>query len=242
MTDTPQRLIDAYNIPMLTALLLGILTSVSPCPLATNIAAIAYLSKDAHASRETHVPPRPRLHAGAGRELHVGCSSSSFGPLCVPRLGLLPGMGGTAASAPSSSSSASSCSASSDGRAAATGNGHGGCRSGWRTGVHRCVSPRRALRAGLLSLQRRALLRRAHPHDNAGEERLLLPPLYAIGTGLPVILFSLLLAISVQAAGRAFRVVQQTEKYVRIVVAIVFLIIGAYYVWRIYFLLFFVAS
>jgi len=59
----------------------------------------------------------------------------------------------------------------------------------------------------------------------------LLLPLYALGTGLPVILFSLLLAISVQAAGRAFRAVQKMEKFVRITVAIVFLVIGGYYVW-----------
>ena len=38
-------LIDNYNIPLLTAFLLGILTSISPCPLATNITAIAYISK-----------------------------------------------------------------------------------------------------------------------------------------------------------------------------------------------------
>ena len=39
-------LIDNYNIPILTAFLLGVLTSISPCPLATNITAIAYISKE----------------------------------------------------------------------------------------------------------------------------------------------------------------------------------------------------
>ena len=39
-------LIDNYNIPILTAFLLGVLTSISPCPLATNITAIAFISKD----------------------------------------------------------------------------------------------------------------------------------------------------------------------------------------------------
>jgi cytochrome c biogenesis protein CcdA len=59
-----------------------------------------------------------------------------------------------------------------------------------------------------------------------------LPPIYAIGTGLPVILFSLFLAISVRAAGHAFRAVQRIEKFVRIAVALLFLAIGGYYVWR----------
>ncbi len=34
-----------FNIPILSAFLLGLLTAVSPCPLATNIAAIAFISR-----------------------------------------------------------------------------------------------------------------------------------------------------------------------------------------------------
>ena len=41
--DFINHLIDAYNLPVLTAFLIGILTSISPCPLATNITAIAYI-------------------------------------------------------------------------------------------------------------------------------------------------------------------------------------------------------
>jgi cytochrome c-type biogenesis protein len=33
-------------MPWLTAILLGLMTSISPCPLATNITAIGYISKD----------------------------------------------------------------------------------------------------------------------------------------------------------------------------------------------------
>jgi sulfite exporter TauE/SafE len=33
------------NIPVLSALLLGLITAISPCPLATNIAAITYVSR-----------------------------------------------------------------------------------------------------------------------------------------------------------------------------------------------------
>ncbi len=41
-----QSLLDNSNTPILTAFLLGLLTAVSPCPLATNITAIGYISKD----------------------------------------------------------------------------------------------------------------------------------------------------------------------------------------------------
>ncbi|NCC99602.1 MAG: sulfite exporter TauE/SafE family protein [Bacteroidia bacterium] len=41
-----QQIIDSSNTPILIAFLLGLLTAVSPCPLATNITAIGYISKD----------------------------------------------------------------------------------------------------------------------------------------------------------------------------------------------------
>ena len=41
-----QNLSDGSAIPILTAFLLGLLTALSPCPLATNIAAVGYISKD----------------------------------------------------------------------------------------------------------------------------------------------------------------------------------------------------
>jgi cytochrome c biogenesis protein CcdA len=51
--DFINSLIDSNNIPLLTALLIGVLTSISPCPLATNITALAYLSKDVKDSKRT---------------------------------------------------------------------------------------------------------------------------------------------------------------------------------------------
>ena len=41
-----QTLLDNSSTPVLTAFLLGLLTAISPCPLATNIAAIGYIGKD----------------------------------------------------------------------------------------------------------------------------------------------------------------------------------------------------
>jgi cytochrome c biogenesis protein CcdA len=39
-------LLDNSTMPWLTALLLGLMTAISPCPLATNITAIGFISKD----------------------------------------------------------------------------------------------------------------------------------------------------------------------------------------------------
>ena len=41
-----QSLLDSSSTPALTAFLLGLLTALSPCPLATNIAAIGFIGKD----------------------------------------------------------------------------------------------------------------------------------------------------------------------------------------------------
>ncbi len=44
--DFLTNLLDNSSMPWLTAILLGFMTSISPCPLATNITAIGFISKD----------------------------------------------------------------------------------------------------------------------------------------------------------------------------------------------------
>lgn len=46
-----QTLLDSSTTPALTAFLLGLLTAISPCPLATNIAAIGFIGKDIESRR-----------------------------------------------------------------------------------------------------------------------------------------------------------------------------------------------
>ena len=46
MMEYLHSIIDNSNMPIVTAFFLGILTAISPCPLATNITAIGYISKD----------------------------------------------------------------------------------------------------------------------------------------------------------------------------------------------------
>lgn len=41
-----QNLLDNSEIPLFTAFLLGLMTAISPCPLATNITSVAFISKD----------------------------------------------------------------------------------------------------------------------------------------------------------------------------------------------------
>lgn len=234
MTDVLNALIDTYNIPALTALLLGILTSVSPCPLATNIAAIAYLSKDAHASAArtilrglAYTFGRIVSYTTVALLLLSGLSAfrvSGFfqgwgerllGPVLIliglVMLGVIRWPKGRASGS------------------------RVRCAQAW-------LSQRGTVGAFLLG----ALFALAFcpysaalffgaliPMTMQEGSAFLLPSLYAVGTGLPVVAFSLLLAVSVQAAGRAFRAVQRTEKFVRVVVALLFLGIGVYFMWRV---------
>jgi cytochrome c biogenesis protein CcdA len=60
-------------------------------------------------------------------------------------------------------------------------------------------------------------------------ESLLLPPVFALGTGLPVIIFSFIIAFSMQKVGQVFQAVQKIEKIMRYGVAITFIGVGVYY-------------
>ena len=57
----------------------------------------------------------------------------------------------------------------------------------------------------------------------------LLPVIYAIATGLPVILVAWILAYSVAGLGKFYNRVQIFEKWFRKIVAILFIAIGIYY-------------
>ena len=44
--DWLQNLLNNSSTPVLTAFLLGLLTAISPCPLATNIAAVGFIGRN----------------------------------------------------------------------------------------------------------------------------------------------------------------------------------------------------
>ncbi len=59
---------------------------------------------------------------------------------------------------------------------------------------------------------------------------LALPVVFSIGTGLPVMLFSFVIAYSIEKVGMYFKAIQKTEKVMRIIAGITFLITGLYYI------------
>jgi cytochrome c biogenesis protein CcdA len=61
-----------------------------------------------------------------------------------------------------------------------------------------------------------------------------LPIVFSIGTGLPVIFFAFVIAFSLEKLGRYFKAIQQVEKVMRIIAGVTFLLTGLYYL-NIYF-------
>lgn len=51
--DILQTWLESSDVPVLTAFIWGLLTAVSPCPLATNITAIGFISKDINSTNRT---------------------------------------------------------------------------------------------------------------------------------------------------------------------------------------------
>ena len=221
-------LIDGYNIPLLTAFLLGILTSISPCPLATNITAIAYISKEIKTVKNTllnglyYTLGRGLSYTFLATLIYFGLSSFQIsgifqgwgdkvlGPVLIV-IGLV--MFGVIK-----------------------------IKVGGHNQKIEKLKEWLARKGYIGSLLLGVLFALAFcPYSGVlffgaliplvlkTTESLLLPPIFALGTGLPVIVFSFLIAFSMQKVSRAFQVVQKVEKVMRYAVASIFLIAGVYY-------------
>ena len=63
----------------------------------------------------------------------------------------------------------------------------------------------------------------------------LLPFIYGVGTGLPVLAFALALALGVTSLSHWFHKITQIELYTRKITGIIFVLAGLYYIWAYYF-------
>ena len=68
------------------------------------------------------------------------------------------------------------------------------------------------------------------PMTLTAELGLSLPVFFSIGTGLPVILFSFVIAYSMSKVGMYFKAIQNTEKVMRKIAGVIFILTGLYYI------------
>lgn len=221
-------LIDAYNVPLLTAFLLGVLMSISPCPLATNITAIAYISKGLKTAKNTllnglfYTLGRGASYTALAFLIYFGFSGFQIsrifqgwgdkvlGPVLI-FLGLIM---------------------------------FGVIKINWSRGGEKFEKIKEWLshKGFWGSFALGVLFALAFcPYSGVlffgvlmplvlkTSEGLVLPLAFAIGTGLPVILFSVLLAFSIKKISQTFQVMQKAEKTIRYAAALVFVLTGIYY-------------
>jgi cytochrome c-type biogenesis protein len=210
-----------------TALWLGILTSISPCPLASNIAAISFVGRSVGR-------PRRVLAAGLlytlGRALTyvlvgvlvvssvLSVPSVSFflqqrmnqvlGPLLVLiGIGM---MGWLRLPVPSWSWS----------QALQQRTARSGLAGAGLLGVLFALSfcP---VSAGLFF---GALI----PLAVSSHSRIVLPAIYGLGTGLPVVVFAVLLVLGAQGIGRVFSALTKIERAARPITGAIFILAGLY--------------
>jgi cytochrome c biogenesis protein CcdA len=224
-----QALLENYNIPILSAFVLGLMTSISPCPLATNITATAFISKNISNKKLVFLSGllyslgRAFSYTFIGLILFFGASKFHvarffnqngeryLGPLLiivglimlnVIKLNFL----GT----------------SSFTQKLADKFKDKGLLGSFLIGVIFALAfcpYSGALYFGMLI-----------PMTISNAEGLYLPIIFAFGTGLPVVLFTYLLAFAAGSVGVFYTKITKIEKVMRTVAGIVFILTGLYYV------------
>jgi cytochrome c biogenesis protein CcdA len=68
------------------------------------------------------------------------------------------------------------------------------------------------------------------PLSIASQSSLLLPAVYGIGTGLPVLVFAAIIALGSSVLSAAYEKIAKLENYTRKATGLIFIVVGAYYV------------
>lgn len=234
--DWLQTLLDNSSTPVLTASLLGLLTAVSPCPLATNIAAVGYIGKDVE-NRKTvffkgmlYVLGRTFTYTLLGvviiRLLRSGSSAfgiqaflARYGEMLVGPFLLLAGLfmlWGDRIPLPSFGLRT-------DGERIAHRGGWGALLLGLLFALAFCPT------SGVFYFGMLIPLAASSPMGY------FLPVFFAIATALPVLLVSWVLAFSVQRIGGIYGRIRQFGIWFGRITAVLFLLVGLYYC-RVFFL------
>jgi cytochrome c-type biogenesis protein len=228
------NLLDNSTMPWLTALLLGLMTAISPCPLATNITAIGFISRDIENRNRVFINGllytlgRAITYTAIALVILLGVDQLKFsgffqrygekiiGPLLII-IGLFmldiikikfPGFNGL---------------------------------------TNRMQNKKKwsyldAILLGLLFalafcpysgvLYFGMLVPLTIASSASG---LYLPVVYAIATGIPVIVFAWIIAYTISSIGGVYNKIRIFELWFRRVISVLFIAVGIYYIFRAYF-------
>lgn len=222
-----QNLLEQTELPILTAFLLGLMTAISPCPMATNITAIGFIGKDMKSSKRVFVNGllytlgRSISYTSIGLLFFFSASRFEFagfiqewgekviGPILIViglfMLGVIklniPGLDGLNKNMEERAQK--------------------GFWSVLLLGIVFALAfcpYSGVLYFGMLI-----------PMTVSSVSGLYLPIVFALGTGIPVIVFAWLIAFSVSSIGNTYNKIRSFEKWFRRTVAILFIGVGLYY-------------
>lgn len=223
-----QTILDNSQYSFLTAIILGLMTAISPCPLATNISAIGFISRNIENRRRVFINGlvytlgRAISYTGLALIIFFGASKMNIsmifqgwgekllGPVLI-LVGLLmldvikiklPGLSGLTDKIGENSK----------------GSYWGTLLLGMVFALAFCPY------SGVLYFV--MLI----PMTVASASGLYLPILFAIATGLPVIIFAWLLAYAVGNVGKLYNRIKLFELWFRRVVSVIFIAVGIYYI------------
>lgn len=223
-----QGLLENSQWPVLTAFLLGLMTAISPCPLATNISAIAFIGKDISEKRTVllkgviYTLGRAFTYTVIGLLFYFGLGEvglSGFfqqwgekilGPVLI-LIGLfmlgvirlsIPGIGKLTERMENQA-----------------GKGYLGV---FLLGVVFALAfcPYSGVLYFVMLI----------PMTVASAQGLYLPLVFAVATGLPVILFAWMIAYAIGSVGSLYNKIKVFELWFRRVVAVLFIGVGIYYI------------
>ena len=225
-----QSLLDGSTTPVLTALLLGLMTAISPCPLATNIAAVGFIAKSVSEPRKAFAEGLLYtlgrivsytvlgliligiIKAGSSafgiQKFIAGWGGKILGPLLI-LVGLFMLFG--------SSLGLRGFSFGGDGKALAGKGGWGAFLLGMLFALAFCPTSA-VFYFGMLI-----------PMSATVASGWALPTVFAVATALPVLAVAWILAFSAGSIGRFYGSVARIQKWVNIVVGVLFIAIGLYY-------------
>ena len=225
-----QSILENSSVPVITAFILGLLTAVSPCPLATNITAIGFIGKDIENRHRIFINGLlytlgrvvtytvlgfiliPILREGASM-FAVQKAVSQYGEILIAPLLIVIGiymLDLIKLNIPKISINGEYVKKKTKGS-------WGALFLGILFSLAFCPSSGIFFFGMLI------------PLSAAEAGGYLLPVVYAIATGLPVILVAWVLAYSVAGLGKFYNRIQAFEKWFRKIVAILFIAVGIYY-------------
>ncbi len=230
MMDFLQHILDNSNIPVLTAFVLGLLTAISPCPLATNITAVGFIGHDIESKQRIfwngilYTVGRIIAYSVLGAILiyilrsgadmfSIQKGVSQWGEILIAPAMLLIGLFmlfGNKLRLPKFGFS-------------------GNVKSDKLKGVWGSLLLGMLFAMAFCPTSGVLYFGMLIPMSAQATGGYLLPIVFAFGTGLPVILVAWLLAYSMAGVGKFYNRMKVFQKWFNMIVAILFIAVGIYY-------------